>query len=258
MDSVDTYWADRSALEWQVELGVTDAICDAPVNRYEIPDKLAKPKVAETATPATPPTPVATPKDDAVTTATALAAAASDLAALRMALDQFDGCMLKRGARNMIFGHGDPAARVMIVGEAPDRDEDRAGRPFVGDAGTLLTRMFAAIDLNIDTDLYLTAAMPWRVPTLPPKPEDMAMLAPFVQRHIALAQPDAVVVMGNTACQMVLGRTGVSRMRGQWAEVLGRPAMPMLHPQSLLQNPAAKRDAWADLLTLRAKLDHKP
>lgn len=256
MDSVDTYWSDFAALDWQVELGADEAIGDAPVNRYELPQTLSKPAAAPT-----PPVPDVTKpeKVDAVVEAASMANAASDLEGLRAALGRFEHCAPKRGARNTVFGHGNPAARVMVIGEAPDRDADRAGRPFAGPGEVLLGRMFEAIDLRVDesqpeVSLYLAAPMPWRAPAQP-QAQDVAMMKPFLERHIALANPDVLVLMGNTACQMLLSKSGVSRLRGNWVEVLGRPAMPMAHPNSLLQTPAAKREAWADLLNIKKKLD---
>lgn len=257
MDSVDTYWADRAALEWQVELGVDEAILDAPLDRYAlvVPEKPAV-AVKETGPPPVP----ALVVRDAVADAQAVADVASDLAGLQAGLAAFEGCALKRGARSLVFAHGQPDAHVMIVGEVPDREGDRAGVPFAGQAGSLLAQMMAAIGLSVEAEapqeaLYLTAAMPWRVPgDGMPQDVDMAMLSPFLHRHIALANPDVVIVMGNTACHMLLGRAGVSRMRGTWSEALGKPVMPMVHPSVLLKTPLAKRDAWADLLAVKAKL----
>ena len=255
MDSLNTYWADRSALEWQIELGADEAICDTPTDRYDIPDKLAKPAAR--------PTPAAvddTPEPatvDPVAEARQLAAAAQDLDALQAALATFEHCTLKRGARNTIFRHGDPAARVMVISEAPDRDADRAGTPFAGPPMQLLDRMFDAIGMGVKAadgaQIYLASPTPWRSPAQS-QPKDLAMTKPFLERHITLANPDIVILMGNTACQMLLGQGGVSRLRGTWTEVLGRPALPMLHPAALMRTPTAKRDAWADLLALQAKL----
>lgn len=255
MDSVNTYWADRSALEWHVDLGVLDAIGDLPVNRYDVPEKAEKPApVAET-----PATPVPEAKVNAATEAATTAAGAVDLSDLRSAIDGFAHCTLKRGARNTVFAQGDPAARVMIIGDAPDREADRAGLPFANGPAQLLNRMFDAIGMGLEADqvadrIYLAAPMPWRPTTQPPQEADMQMMAPFLHRHIGLADPDVVVVMGNTACQMVLGHSGVSRLRGSWTEALGRPVLPMVHPASLMQTPTAKREAWVDLLALKAKL----
>jgi DNA polymerase len=192
--------------------------------------------------------------------ATEAAAQADDLAALRTALAAFEHCDLKRGAKSLVFADGLPGARVMLVGEAPGRDEDLEGRPFVGRAGQLLDRMFAAIGLSRRaTDpalaLYITNVMVWRPPqNRDPTPDEVAMLLPFLQRHIALADPEVIVVMGNTPLSALLGVKGITRLRGQWAEALGKPVLPMVHPADLLRNPAAKREAWADLLSLKAHL----
>ena len=257
MDSVDTYWADRAALEWQVELGATEAMLDAPLNRYEVPEKLAKP-AAPAKSDAPPPVPVPQ-KVDCVAMAQTAATQASDLPALQAAIAAFDHCDLKRGARNLIFAQGDAASRLMIIAEAPERDEDRAGHPVAGDRRVLLDKMLAAIGMGVTHDdpaqrAYLTAAFPWSAGAVPPTADDMATLRPFLERHITLANPDVLILMGNTPCNMLLGQAGVSRLRGKWADVLGRPAMPMMHPAQLMQNPLAKRDAWSDLLAVKAKL----
>ncbi len=263
MDSVSTYWDDRALLEWQLELGADEAIDETPVNRYDL--EPAKPKAVPNPN-AGPerPAPIVVKELDTVALAKSAAADVSDLDALRAALDGFDHCHLKRGARKMVFAAGNPAARVMIVGEAPSREEDVAGRPFAGVQGDLLAKMMAAIGLVAEavdpaTSVYMATAMPWRVPGdgLPNR-KDMAMMRPFLERHIALVNPDVVILMGNTACQMLLDKTGISRLRGKWTEVAGRPAMPMAHPMSLLKTPLAKRDAWADLLDVQAKLRTLP
>lgn len=253
MDSVDTYWADRAALEWQVELGATEAMLDAPLNRYEVPETIAKPvAVAAKSGPPSVPAPV---EVDTAAEAVIAASGAADLEGLRAALMAFEHCDLKRGARKLVFAEGDPAARVMIIGEVPTRDEDRAGKPFVGDTRVLLDNMFKAIGLETETKTYMTSVFPWPAGLEMPAAKDIAMIKPFLERHIALANPDVIVLMGNTPCQMLLGQGGLTRLRGAWAEVLGRPAMPMSHPSQLLRNPSLKKDAWADLLALKAKLE---
>jgi uracil-DNA glycosylase len=248
--------AALAALAWQLELGADEAVQDQPVNRYE---DVAKPVAA--------PRPVAAPvvapaavMGDAVQAAEAAAAGAGDLAALRAALAGFDGCELKRGARSTVFADGNPAAQVMILGEAPGREEDQEGLPFVGRAGQLLDRMFTAIGLSRgsaepDSALYITNVLPWRPPqNREPTAEEIAMLRPFVLRHIALADPKVIVVMGNTPCQALLGTKGITRLRGTWTTALGRPVLPMTHPAYLLRTPLAKREAWADLQALQQHL----
>lgn len=243
-------------LEWQIELGADEAMLDAPLDRF---DRAAPPpKPAEA-----PPPPLAAhdSADTGVTQAEALAASADTLEALATVLERFDGFELKRGARNFCFADGDPRARVLILGEAPGDEEDRQGRPFVGRAGQLLDRMFGAIGLArdaVDSEraVYITNVLNWRPPgNRDPLPEEMALALPFLRRHIELVDPDLIVLMGNIACQAALGRRGILRLRGTWVEAFGRPALPMTHPAYLLRNPAAKREAWADLLGLAAKLD---
>lgn len=258
MDSANTYWNDRALLEWQVELGATDAILDAPVDRYALEAAKPAPKVATPPEPATAP-PLAV-EVDVVGLARTSAQTAGDLAALAAAMEAFEHCELKRGARSFVFSDGNPAARVMIVGEAPGREEDRAGRPFVGRAGQLLDRMFDAIGMGRGHEdpkqaIYITNVLPWRPPSnRTPDKAEIAMMLPFLERHIALADPDVLVLMGNTPCQALMGRTGITRMRGTWDKVQGKPCLPMFHPAYLLRNPIAKREAWADLLALKAHL----
>jgi DNA polymerase len=254
MESALDFHTAKALLDWQIELGVTEAICDAPVNRYEVPEKQAKP------TPAAPPAPAQDTEVDAASEAKVAAKSCNDLNALKASMTAFDHCELKRGARNMVFSDGNPQARVMIIGEAPGRDEDREGLPFVGRAGQLLDRMLAAIDLDrntqtIENAVYITNVLPWRPPqNRDPKPEEIVMLLPFLERHVELVDPQVIVLMGNISCQAGLGRRGITRLRGNWAEAYGRPALPMFHPAYLLRNPHAKREAWADLLELKTRL----
>lgn len=254
MESTD-FHRDLALLDWQIELGATEAIMDAPVNRYDIPAVVEKPKKAQaSAVPAT----TQPAKIDAVSVAEQAAAAAQTLDDLRAAMAAYDHCELKKGARNLVFSDGQPGARVMLVGEAPGRDEDREGRPFVGRAGQLLDKMLAAINMGrTDTDapVYITNVLPWRPPqNRDPKPDEIAMMKPFLLRHIDLAAPDVLVIVGNWSCQALLGKRGITRLRGTWTEAAGRPALPMFHPAYLLRSPEFKREAWADLLSLQAKL----
>lgn len=253
MESAE-YHSALAALAWQIELGADECIADAPVNRYEVP--ATAPKVAKSAKAAqTPAAPVEQNTVDPVVVAQQVASAATDLDGLRAALAAYDHCELKRGARNLVFSDGVPGARVMIVGEAPGRDEDMQGKPFVGRAGQLLDKMLAAINLSRDESVYITNVLPWRPPqNRDPKPEEVAMMQPFLHRHIELANPDVLVVVGNHSCQALLGKRGITRLRGNWTEARGKPALPMFHPAYLLRNPAAKREAWADLLSLQAHL----
>lgn len=267
MESTFDPYAAKALLDWQIELGATEAIGDLPVNRYELADTqpaAAKPRAAKTAAASVAPAPAPATAVDPLADARAAAGGAETLDALREALAGYEHCDLKRGARNLVFADGQPSARVMIIGEAPGRDEDLQGRPFVGRAGQLLDRMLEAIDLSraapdAGQAVYITNVMPWRPPqNRDPKPEEIAMMLPFVQRHVDLVGPEIIVLMGNISCQAGLGRQGITRLRGQWTESYGRPTLPMVHPAYLLRNPQAKREAWADLLELQARLRTGP
>jgi len=244
-----------------VELGTTEAILDAPLDRYGLEAAKPAPKAVTPAKPAVAaPVPADRPEVDAVGLARTAAKTANNLEALSAAMQAFEHCELKRGARSFVFSDGNLAARVMIIGEAPGREEDRAGRPFVGRAGELLDRMLEAIEMGRAADdaprsVYITNVLPWRPPSnRTPEPSEIAMMLPFLEQHIALADPEIIVLMGNTPCQALLGRSGITRMRGHWEKVLGKSCLPMFHPAYLLRNPIAKREAWADLLDLKARL----
>ncbi|SPH23394.1 hypothetical protein DEA8626_02458 [Defluviimonas aquaemixtae] len=252
------YHTAKALIEWQMELGADEPVGDTPVNRYEAATETSKPadKPAE-ATPSA----AKVEEADPVTVAKAEAARATSLESLAEIQSSFDLCDLKKGARNFVFADGNPEARVMIIGEAPGRDEDIEGRPFVGRAGQLLDRMFSAIGLarsahHPEEALYITNVLPWRPPqNRDPDPQEIAMMLPFVKRHVEFVDPDLIVLMGNTSCAAALGRRGILKLRGNWTEAYGKPAMPMTHPAYLLRNTAAKREAWADLLEIRARLN---
>ncbi len=267
MESTLDHRSARALLNWHIELGADECIQDSPVNRYDLPDAApvsvrkaaAAPVPQQQAVPSRPQI-IAPVQVDAVAEAQHAAGAATDLATLRAAMEAFAHSDLKRGARNFVFADGLPGARVMIVGEAPGREEDLEGRPFVGRAGQLLDRMLAAIGLAReapapDQAVYITNVLPWRPPqNRDPETAEIAMMRPFLERHIALARPELLILMGNHACDALLHRKGILRLRGVWAEAVGLPVMPMTHPAYLLRNPAAKREAWADLLEVQARL----
>ena len=278
----DGWHAGLAALAWQADLGATEAISDTPLCRYDLPDQVKPAPVGGAAIPvalaptalaptalaavadrtyeAAPSGPVSEDLEAAIMAARHVAQGATSLAGLRTAMQEYPHCDLKRGARNLVFSGGNPAARVMIITDAPDVVEDREGRPFCGPSGVLLDKMFAAIGLSRTATaaggaLYITTALPWRTPQdTDPSDADLAKIRPFVERHISLINPDVIVLMGNTPLRTLLATTGILRQRGVWAEVAGKPALPMVHPSHLLRNPAAKREAWADLLALQAHL----
>ncbi len=252
----------RALLEWQVEMGAREAIGDEPVDRYALAERAKGAPAAKAATgragSAPAPDRPAAPQDP-VAAAEAAAHAAQDLAGLEAAIGAFTLCDLRRGARSTVFAAGRPDSAVMVVGEAPGREEDRAGHPFAGTAGAMLDRMFAAIGLSVEAEdraqaLYLVAPMPWRPPSRAPTNEEIAMLAPFLKRHVELAAPRLVVCMGALPARILLDVASVARARGGWREAEGRPALAIHHPATLMRRPELKREAWADLLMLRAKL----
>ena len=256
VEIAEDWHAALAALAWQVDSGADETIGDGPVNRYELTAEAPKPLVAKVSA-----TPVpAVPQTDPVAVARSAAEQARTLDALREAIAAFDLCDLKKGARNTVFADGNPKARVLILGEAPGAEEDREGRPFVGRAGQLLDRMFAAIGLartspDSESAIYITNVMPWRPPgNRDPEPAEIAMMLPFVERHIVLVDPQVIVAVGNTPLYALTGSKGILRARGNWGQALGKPLLPMTHPAYLLRNPGAKREAWADLLSLQARL----
>jgi len=202
----------------------------------------------------------------AVAEAEALAAAADTLEALRAAIAGFGGLSLRETATNLVFADGNPQAPLMLVGEAPGAEEDREGKPFVGASGRLLDRMLASIGLDRHGSgwgsFYVTNILAWRPPgNRNPTDNEIALSLPFVRRHLALVRPKLVLLVGAVAVRSLTGaREGITRLRGRWFEVpvagLGTvPALATLHPAYLLRNPGAKKDAWADLIALRRRID---
>jgi len=252
------YHEALAQLAWQVELGADEAIGSVGVDRYA--EKLKPKKVVKTVDKQTS-NAVAEPVDISQGAAR-LAAGCDNLEALRAALEGFDGCALKRGARNTVFSDGNPAARVMIIGEAPGREEDIQGKPFIGKSGQLLDKMLAAIGLSRNAEaageaVYITNVLPWRPPqNRDPLEEEKTMMKPFLMRHIELVKPQVLLLVGNPSNQTLLETDqGVTRLRGKWHEVAGIPALSIFHPAYLLRVPAKKREAWADLLMLKSRLD---
>jgi DNA polymerase len=224
------------------------------------PGRVARPGPAPASPPPVPTRqfPTAAP-DDALMTARAAARQAKTLEALRATLARFDGCGLKATAKNLCFYRGAEHARLMLIGEAPGRDEDLQGKPFVGRAGQLLDKMLAAIGLG-EADVHITNIVYWRPPgNRTPTPQEAQVCRPFLERQVELVAPDIVLLLGGAAAKELLGVTdGIMRLRGKWREVtLGQRkvrALATLHPAYLLRTPAAKRLAWRDLLAVKAAL----
>lgn len=264
-------------LEYYAAAGVTDALADAPVDRYALPHTTtqAPPRQAPVDAPSlrAPLSPAQAPSTGAPRTipldpdpsadiAGDIAARCRSLDELREALAAFDGCALKFTAKNLVFSDGNPEARIMLIGEAPGRDEDIQGLPFVGAAGQLLDRMLASIGLD-RTQVYIANVLPWRPPgNRAPTPAEQAACMPFIERQIELVNPDILVFLGGVCAKQMLATTdGILKLRGRWAKykVGDRevPALPALHPAYLLRQPAQKRFAWRDFLSLRQKIDNQ-
>ncbi len=264
-------------LQWQIAIGADEAIEPVAPDRTGMAEP---PPVARPAPAAAPPArpaaarpvppggatilpvrrPAAAATGAAASSAEA-AAAAGDLAALAAAITAFEGCALRNTATNLVFADGNPAARVMLIGEAPGGDEDRQGKPFVGVSGQLLDRMLAAIGLD-RSSAYITNILPWRPPgNRKPTAGEIAMCLPFVRRHVELVSPDLLVFVGGTSASAMLDRSeGIMRLRGRWFQYSpdeGKKtidAMCIFHPAFLLRSPGQKREAWRDLLMIRSRL----
>jgi len=273
------------ALRWYRAMGVDEAVAEQPLDwaRFD-PEAAAPPEPraapAEKPRPAAEkpaPPPPATPRQPSAAPASArapqqqnldpsalaardIAAQAPDLAALEAALAAFDGCSLKKTAKNLCVARGNPDARLMCIGEAPGRDEDLEGKPFVGRAGQLLDKMLAAIGIA-QNEAYITNVVYWRPPgNRTPTAQEVQACQPFLERQIELVEPKILVLLGGAAAKQVLAtEQGIMKLRGKWKayEIGGRPirTIATLHPAFLLRNPVSKRMAWRDLLMIRAALD---
>jgi len=206
------------------------------------------------------PVPLESPR--LVEDARAAAASAHTLGELEAAIRAFEGCTLKRLAKNTVFADGVAGAPVMVVGEAPGEDEDRMGKPFVGVSGQLMDRMFAAIGMSRERDLYITNILPWRPPgNRTPSLGDSAICVAFARRHVELARPKILVLAGGVAAKNMLEtEQGITRLRGKWfdytlSDGTRIPTMPLYHPAYLLRTPGGKRQAWMDLIAVAKRLE---
>ncbi len=272
--ALDDDYNAAELLQWYADVGVDEAMGDAPVDRTKLVEKPAVVAYAPAAAPLAPvnfaqPSTTAAPVADAgpgsfeaLGDASSLAAGAKTLDELRAALDGFKALALKRTATQMVFSDGNPAAKVMLVGEAPGADEDRIGRPFVGVSGQLLDRMMGAIGLSRDESIYISNLINWRPPgNRDPSDAETALSLPFIQRHIELVKPEVVLFVGGVSAKALLQtKDGITKLRGRWQEYqtpgLEKPiaAMAIFHPAYLLRSPQQKALAWADLQKVRKKL----
>ncbi len=265
-------------LRWLIDMGADEATGPVAVDRFAEADRghSASPRVA-TPLPWTPSTAAPPPRSAAVPAfpqpggsagdATALAAGCNSFAEIAAALATFDACPLKRTATNLVYMDGNPEARLLFIGEAPGREEDLTGSPFVGRSGQLLDKMLAAIGLSRSAadpsrGVLITNLIFWRPPgNRKPTEAETLMCLPFVRRTIELARPRAIVCLGATPAQRLSGTTeGILALRGKWRQHRAQdgssiPLLPTLHPAYLLRQPAQKRLAWRDFLTLSVSLD---
>ena len=215
------------------------------------------------ATPAVPRSEIAPPPEAAIAIAREAARTAPTLEALRALLENFEGCALRNTATRLVFADGNPQARIMFVGEAPGRDEDIEGLPFVGRSGKLLDRMIAAIGLD-RSKAYIANVIPWRPPgNRTPTPQETQICLPFIQRQIELVNPDVLVTLGNPSTQTLLStREGIMRTRGKWFDydtgTRTIRAMATFHPAYLLRSPSYKRMSWQDLRAIAKALEQTP
>lgn len=254
----------KQILEWYVDAGVDETFGEVPFGKnisepvsVKIPVSVSKP-VENTVRQAT--TELAQANITARQNAREMCAKAETLDDLRALVEAFDGCALKLTASKTVFGGGNPASKIMLVGEAPGADEDRIGQPFVGRSGQLLDKMLKAI--NIDrTSCYITNVLPWRPPgNRTPTDGEIAVCLPFLKRQIELISPEAIVVLGGSAANALLEtEEPISRLRGKWLDYKKNdgsivPVLATFHPAYLLRNSGQKAKAWTDLLRLSKKI----
>jgi DNA polymerase len=240
----------EALLEWYRAMGVDDAVGEAPVDCFA--ETVPRPS-ARKAGPSSPARPHVPSAENPIE-------AAASLAELEALVAGFEGCVLKRTAKSLCFARGSDTARLMLIGEAPGRDEDLQGKPFVGRAGKLLDRMLASIGLA-ESQVYITNTVYWRPPgNRTPTPEEIEACAPFLARQIEMLDPAVLVLLGGAAAKSILGSSeGIMRLRGKWLTydcAAGRavPTLATLHPAYLLRNPEAKRLAWRDMLMVKQAL----
>jgi len=250
--------AALALLDWYRAMGVDEAVGEVPFDSFAASQAKPAPRRAPEVKMAASP-PRAAPRAARPISTRGIGAEISTLTELEALVAGFEGCSLRRTAKSLCFARGSASARIMLIGEAPGRDEDLQGKPFVGRAGQLLDRMLAAIGLA-EEHVYITNTVYWRPPgNRTPTPEEIEACAPFLARQIELLSPSVLVLLGGAAAKTILGVSeGIMRLRGKWLTYpsAGRdlPALATLHPAYLLRNPAAKRYAWRDLLLLKAAL----
>lgn len=247
-------------LQWHITAGADETIGDDPVNRF---DFSLKTSLTTEALPTEAPIadqPNILPVPAAESKTKTLALQASTLEELRQIIADFDECPLKATASNMVFGSGDPHAKLMIIGEAPGAEEDKQGLPFVGPSGHLLDLMLKSIGLT-RSDVYISNILPWRPPgNRKPSEAEVSLFTPFVRRHIALIRPKVLLLLGGSAVSALMrSNAGITKTRGYWTtytdEDLTVKVMASFHPAFLLRTPAQKKLSWRDFLAVQKNLN---
>ena len=272
MDTSDT--ETLAILDFYLEMGVDEVLAEAPQKHWRKPQTPASGQhqhqqhqdTSVYKTPSQPYSPIeagtlppVNNHQQGVNDATTMAAKASDLTELVALIERFEGCPLKQDAKNTVVYDGITDARILFLGEAPGAQEDAMGKPFVGVSGQLLDEMIAFIGLSRQKNIMISNTVFWRpLANRTPSDGDVAICLPFVRRIIALLQPAVIVFVGGVALKALTGINGITRNRGKWQTVenegMSIPALPLFHPAYLLRQPAHKREAWRDLLSLREKL----
>lgn len=276
------------SLRLHIAFGADENIADEPINHYQIntqasakasppihavenqgalghdisePTKSGQPTIAPSDSRVFAAPPQAPLASSSAYQAEEIAKKAQTVAELQKILEAFDGSTLKRSAKNTVFSDGTLGSRVMLIGEAPGREEDRTGKPFIGQSGEMLDHMFAAIGLDRNS-VYITNLIPWRpAGDRPPTDDEIALFLPFLKQHITLAKPDIIVTIGAVSSKALLDtNVGITKMRGQWGIISDNndrkiPVLPTFHPAFLLRTPTRKAESWADLCALHAWLN---
>lgn len=254
----------NALIRFYLEAGVDETIGTEPVDRL----KTVEPIAAAPMRPPSNPTQMARKTThavpavnltDGIRSAVESATQCKTIDQLREAINNFDGCSLKKMATSTVFASGDPDSRLMIIDRPPSVDEDRSGLPFSGDAGVLLEKMLAAIGLEVN-EVYRTSILPWRPPGgRLPTPEEIALCLPFIERHIELAKPEFILLCGEAAAYLHRQQSGINKLRGRWTDYRRADGVSatlgIFHPAFLLDHPTSKKYAWSDLQSLKAAME---
>lgn len=275
--------AYKAALEWYLDVGVDEVLADTPSDKTAMPELprhdtkkqngKASDHIPKTGSaPLTSKEEIALGASEALTQATKLAQSCTSVEELKKAIADFDGLAIKKTASNLVFADGNPNADIMLIGEVPSADEDRQGKPFIGDNGLLLDKILGSIDLARNHDdksraVYLTNLINWRPPgNRSPSQSEIDVTLPFIERHIALVNPKILILCGSAPAKALLGKSQpITRIRGKWMEYTPRTAgitdgtkftapiktIATFHPAQLLTTPSQKKSVWMDMLTIK-------